>query len=322
MDNLRKPLVSIIFTSYNHKEFLEQAINSLVNQTYPNTEIIIIDDCSSDGSQEILERYRSYSNVNLKLSTKNSGSYVMASNLGASFAKGDYLLFAQCDDFAEPDQIERLMVPLLENRNIGVSFCRSNMIDRNGVVMGTDFDVRESSFKKGHNIDGKIPGKQMRTFLSKACVIPNLSAAIIRTELYEYVGKLSAKYLVVADWAFWLALSENCDFYYNTALLNNFRQHDTTIRSTIKIKKQILEVYEVFYHHINQYKVSGKDKREFQIGVGLIFISYFNEGRVAWIKSLPSTIRETSRFEKYNVWFLLLGFSHKLKEFLVRMILA
>ncbi|NRF39158.1 glycosyltransferase [Pedobacter foliorum] len=312
------PLVSIVFTSYNHKEFLEQALDSLISQTYPNIEIIIIDDFSTDGSQEILKRYEHHVNVHLNLSTKNSGSYVKASNLGASLAKGEYLLFAQCDDFAEPNQVDRLMAPLLKYEDIGVSFCRSNMIDENGTVLGTDFDVREIAFKKAFSSDNRILGKQMRTFLSKSCVIPNLSAAIIRKALYEKVGRLSAKYLVVADWAFWLALSENCDFYYTTTLLNNFRQHNTTIRSTIKIKKQILELYEVFYNHIKEYEISGKERKEFEIGAGAIFLSYFNEGKVAWLKGFPSTVKETSKFTKFNIWYLFLGFIYKMRSFLAR----
>ena len=88
MDKIDHPLVSIVFTSYNHKEYLRQALDSLLNQTYPNTEIIIIDDCSTDGSQEILREYEHIENINLHMQSQNSGSYVKASNLGASFAKG------------------------------------------------------------------------------------------------------------------------------------------------------------------------------------------------------------------------------------------
>ena len=57
MDNNFKQLVSIVFTSYNHKEYLKQAIDSLINQSYTNYELIIVDDCSTDGSQEILLKY-------------------------------------------------------------------------------------------------------------------------------------------------------------------------------------------------------------------------------------------------------------------------
>ena len=66
MDKLSQPLISIVFTSYNHQEYLRQALDSLLNQSYPNTEIIIIDDCSTDGSQEILREYEHLENINLQ----------------------------------------------------------------------------------------------------------------------------------------------------------------------------------------------------------------------------------------------------------------
>ena len=318
MDSSSLPLVSIVFTSYNHQEFLEQALSSLISQTYANTEIIIIDDCSTDGSQEILKRYKQYPNIYVNLSAKNSGSYVKASNLGASFAKGDYLLFAQCDDFAEPDQIEKLMKPLLAYENVGVSFCRSNMIDENGKILGTDFDLRESSFKYTFSSDARASGKQMRIFLSKSCVIPNLSAAIVRKKYYETAGRLSEDYLVAADWAFWLALSELCDFFYNTKTLNNFRQHKSTIRSTVKIKKQVLEIYHIFYKHIKKHNIKGKDKDSFRVGAGAIFLSYFSLGKISWMKSSLHIIIETYKIDKLNAWYISRGLLHKISELIKR----
>ena len=59
MDN-KNPLVSVVFTSYNHKEYLKKALDSLINQSYKNIEIIIIDDKSTDGSQEVLKNYKRY----------------------------------------------------------------------------------------------------------------------------------------------------------------------------------------------------------------------------------------------------------------------
>ena len=132
MDKLSQPLVSIVFTSYNHQEYLRQALDSLVNQTYLNTEIIIVDDCSTDGSQEILREYEHYENINLILQKQNSGSYVKASNFGASFAKGEYILFAQCDDFAKANQLEVLLKAFESNPSVGVVFSKSNLVDENG----------------------------------------------------------------------------------------------------------------------------------------------------------------------------------------------
>ena len=181
----QNPLVSVVFTSFNHKEFLKEALDSLVNQTYQNIEIIIIDDCSTDGSQEILEQYRCFNNINLKLSTTNSGSYVNSSNYGASLATGDYLLFAQCDDYAAPNQIEKLVQMMLKNPEVGVVYSKSNLIDHEGTFITTDLQCREMIFKKHISINPIIYGNQMRTFLSFSCVIPNLSAALINTNLFR-----------------------------------------------------------------------------------------------------------------------------------------
>lgn len=313
-----EPELSIVFTSYNHKEFLRQAVDSLLAQTYRNFELIIIDDCSTDGSQQILLEYENVANVKLFLREKNSGSYVKASNFGAAQAKGKYLLFAQCDDFAEPEQIQQLMNAFNLHQTIGVSFCRSTLVNESGKVIGDDFSIRESSFRALCKTDTVITGKQIRTFFSKSCVIPNLSAAVIKHELYLKSGGLSEQYLVAADWAFWLRLSELCDFYYTAKPLNNFRQHKTTIRSTIKIKKQIVEIYQLFYNHIEEYKLTGKDKLDFRVGAGAIWLSYFSQGPKAWLLSFPELLKSTFKFEKLNLLYLLLGLFHKVKESLKR----
>jgi glycosyltransferase involved in cell wall biosynthesis len=66
MSSSSQPLVSVVFTSYNHAEYLKQALDSLVNQTYNNLELIIIDDCSTDNSQSILIQYEHFSKCYFK----------------------------------------------------------------------------------------------------------------------------------------------------------------------------------------------------------------------------------------------------------------
>ena len=314
------PKLSIVFTSYNHKEYLRQAIESLLCQTYQDFELIIVDDCSTDGSQLILKEYEKVEKVQLFLQTKNSGSYVKASNFGANQAKGQYLLFAQCDDFAEPNQISVLMASFDLSLDIGVSFCRSHLVDEQGKIIGDDFIVRERSFRIACSEDTILLKNKMRAFLSKSCVIPNLSAAIIKRDLYIESNGLSEKYIVAADWAFWLKLSECCDFYYISAPLNNFRQHKTTIRSTVKIKRQVLEIYDLFYSHIHNYTMSHAESQGFRIGAGSVWLSYFSQGPKSWLASFPDLIGRTFIYEKFNLWYLMRGFFYKINEYLRRKI--
>ncbi len=318
MDNITNPLVSIVFTSYNHKEYLKQALDSLINQTYSNLEIIIIDDCSTDGSQEILKQYEHHKNINLKLSTVNSGSYVKASNYGASFASGEYILFAQCDDYAEPHQVETLVKIITNNPSVGVAFSKSILVDEKGNTISDDFVGREKKFKTAVGKSGFIKGGEMKGFLSFSCVIPNLSAALIRRGLFNHINGLSDKYLVVADWEFWLDMTEVTDFYYVATPLNYFRQHGTTIRSTIKVKTQLVEIYTMFTRHISKYNLSGNVVHKMRVGSGAIWFAYFLENKKLWLKSFFEVYGTLKQTNKSVLWFLLLGFLKQIKEFYFR----
>lgn len=317
MDSIGKPLVSIVFTSYNHKEYLKQALDSLVNQTYPNLEIIIIDDCSTDGSQEILKKYGHFDHINLILKTQNSGSYVKASNFGASLAKGKYILFAQCDDFAESTQIDDLVKVFEQNRTVGVVFSQSYLVDENGNTLANDFTGRENSFKKAVEKNGLISGRKMKEFLSFSCVIPNLSAALIKRELYEKINGLSEKYLVVADWEFWLDLTDETDFFYLSEPLNYFRQHSTTIRSSIKMRTQIIEIYKMFYNHISKNNLTSNQKHQLKIGAGAVWFSFFVENKKAWIDCFSSVYKEIKKIDKSAIYYLSLGTKKQISEYLL-----
>lgn len=301
------PLVSIVFTSYNHAEYLQQAIDSLLNQTYNNFELIIVDDCSNDGSQTILKNYQNNSRVKLNILKQNTGSYVKASNYGANLAEGDYLLFAQCDDFAHSDQLITLVNASQQFQEAGVIWSKSNMVDLNGLVFEDDFEGREKKFRDRCQSNVLLSGNEMRRFLAYSCVIPNLSAALIKKDLYYQVGKLSEKYLVASDWAFWLSLSELTNFYYITEPLNNFRQHETTIRNSIKIENQILEIFHIFYEHISLHQLSSKDAYNLRAGMGFVWFSFFFVGFSVWFKSFFAVLKKTFLLEKFNIIFLMIG---------------
>lgn len=318
MSSSSQPLVSVVFTSYNHAEYLRQALDSLVNQTYNNLELIIIDDCSTDNSQSILIQYEHLPNVILKLNDVNSGSYVKASNYGASFAKGEFILFAQCDDYADPNQISKLVEMATANPEVAVVYSRSNLVDQNGTFISDDFSIREKKFKKLCGNNCLIPGNKMFEFLTVACVIPNLSAAIIKRKVYQKVGGLSEEYLVASDWDFWLKISQNHSFFYISESLNNFRQHNTTIRHKTKINKQLMEIFCVFEEHIERNKSDKKIKRNLLTGFGNIWFTYFLEAPYPVFLSLFSLLNKTSQKYPSMLIFFLFGILGKLKAIILK----
>jgi len=286
-----KPKISVIFTSYNHKEFLVEAVESIINQTFKDFELIIIDDCSTDGSQDLLLNYIDDTRVKLWLLTENTGSYVHSSNLGASKAESDFIIFAQCDDFANKNQLEKLYEIMQIHNNVGVVYSSSTLVDSLGNDIVSDYSYRSRNFKMKCSTDTVISGLQMRNYFYHACVIPNLSAALIKRALFEKVGGFSSKYLVLADWDFWLRISVVCDFYYIREPLNNFRQHGATIRNSVKLRKQLDEVFEMFYGFFDIMDVGFIERTETEFSISQIWINYFWSNKSAWIKCIFSFLK-------------------------------
>lgn len=101
------PLVTIIIPVYNTEKYLKKCLNSVVNQTYKNLEIIVINDASSDNSLAILENYaKKYKNIKLVNNPVNLGVSI-SRNIGLDCANGDYIYFLDSDDFIRNDAIEK-----------------------------------------------------------------------------------------------------------------------------------------------------------------------------------------------------------------------
>lgn len=256
---MEKELISIVLTSYNHKEYIEKAITQILNQTYENIELIIVDDCSTDGSQEIIKKYQNYNNVKIILLDKNLGSYVKSTNYGAKYASGKYINFAQCDDYSDIFLLEKLHKALKQNTECGVAYSASYMIDENNTIIGDDYSLRSKRFKERVSSSPVIHGNDFRTLLYESCVIPNLSAVLIKKDLFISIGGLSDNYFVLADWDMWIRISYHTDFFYIKEKLNFFRQHSTTIRSKISIKRQLKELIQMFASNKLNNKISYKE---------------------------------------------------------------
>ncbi|MBV5301596.1 MAG: glycosyltransferase family 2 protein [Methylococcales bacterium] len=138
----KMPLVSVVVASYNHKSFIIDALDSVVKQTYPNLELIIVDDCSKDTSvSKIKEWIKKEENkkrfVRLIVETKeiNSGAHNTL-NKGADIAEGKFVNFLNSDDLFEPNRIERL-VNELNQLNACWGFTGVNVIDNEGIEISS-----------------------------------------------------------------------------------------------------------------------------------------------------------------------------------------
>lgn len=259
-------LVSVVVASYNHARYLPRRMESLISQTYPNIEILVIDDCSPDNSVEVLRAYAHHPHVRL-IERETNGGWVAVSNQGIELARGEYVLFANCDDDCEPQMIECLVAALAPNPKAGLAFCRSAMVDEHGARIGDDFTVRERAFRARCADDCLLLRDEMRRFLMHSCVIPNLSAALIRRSCFESVGALSHEYKACSDWDLFFRIADHFDFVYVASPLNNFRQHGRTIRSATKGRITYDEFFRVLLGQMRHSSFSAAERSRFRFHV-------------------------------------------------------
>ena len=133
--------ISIIIPCYNTEEYIEECINSAINQTYPNIEIIIVNDGSTDNTLLIVEKFNKIENVKI-ISQPNNGAAV-ARNTGLKYATGDYIQFLDADDVLDPNKIAHQM-KIVEQ----INYTNDILIFGKWTILGKDIHQMNDNQKK------------------------------------------------------------------------------------------------------------------------------------------------------------------------------
>lgn len=238
------PLISVILPNYNHAKFLEKRLESIFNQTYYNFEVILLDDCSTDNSKDILVKYSKNDHVKHCIFNEiNSGNTFVQWKKGIQLAKGKFIWIAESDDFCDPFFLESAIKPLLLNDQITLSYCQSNKVDINDKIIGnwktyTD-DLDTKQFAENFVMEGNL---FIEKYLIKKNVIPNASAVLFRKDNLEISDQLinTPALRYCGDWVIYLQVIINQEISFLAESINNFRYHDNSVIARIsKSQKQI-----------------------------------------------------------------------------------
>jgi glycosyltransferase involved in cell wall biosynthesis len=278
-------------------------MDSLLAQTHPDLEIVVIDDKSPDDSVEVLRRYESDPRVRLVLRQENGG-WAAVSNQGIDLTSGDYVLFANCDDDCEPRMVERLVAALQCHPSAGIAFCRSLMVDEQDRVLGDDFGIREERFRRRCANDTLLSGHEASRFLLHSCVIPNLSAALFRRECLARVGRFSPAYRVCCDWDLFFRVAAEYDIAYVAEPLNRFRQHRTTIRSVTKDKVVYEEYFRLLLGEIRRLPLSLAERARLRTHVMYLWAVHLSSPSLNGVFNLPYHLRRMISLDCFALFFL------------------
>lgn len=228
------PLVSVIVPNYNHAPYLDARIGSIVNQTYRNIEILLMDDCSPDDSRTVLEAWAAKDpRIELMFNEANSGSPFHQWQKGAAWAKGKYLWIAESDDVAELDMLATHVAALEANDRAVVAYSQSEIIDEQGNAVSSwneNYRVIFGSVLHWQN-RFTVPGKdEVANRMVFSNTIPNASGVLFRKSAFDEAGVPETTWKLNGDWLFYARLLQLGDLEFFPEHRNKFRLHPQTQR--------------------------------------------------------------------------------------------
>jgi len=214
--------VSVIIPNYNHAPFLRQRIDSVLCQTYRNFEVIILDDCSSDNSREIIESYADHPKVSrVVINDVNSGGPFLQWEKGINLAVGKYVWIAESDDWCEPSLLEELVSGMEKDDQCVLSYCQLCCVDASNQI----------KWRSQHHSLSEIVDSQdfINDYLAVKVSIYNASMAIFRRDAFKQVSSEFTKFKFCGDWFFWIQIARQGKVHISGKVLNYFRKHDKDV---------------------------------------------------------------------------------------------
>jgi len=234
-------VVSVILPNYNHAAYLNKRIESILNQTYQDFELIILDDCSTDNSKEIVEGYKNHPKVTrIVYNEKNSGNTFKQWDKGFQLAKGEYIWIAESDDYCELGLLEELITGLNKDSETVLAFCQSILVTPANEIIGVTDSKYLSQTVNGDDF--------VRQYMLGGNKIPNASMAIFKK---DFCGDMSDEYKKMeycGDWLFWVNICFKGKVYISGKYLNYYLRHTNNVTtSATKKGYDFLEGNKIFH---------------------------------------------------------------------------
>ncbi len=201
----KEPLVTIVTPSYNQVSYLDETIQSVLNQDYRNVEYIIVDGASTDGSIDLIKRY---DNRISKWISEGDRGQTDAINKGFSLARGEIIGWLNSDDTLLPRAVSEAVQFLVENPAVGLVYGEANYINGYSKVIGK-FPAAQTTLKK----------------LQRGYVHIPQQASFFRKSLWDQVGPLDPSYYFAMDYDLWVRLASVSEIKYLPRIWANFRLH-------------------------------------------------------------------------------------------------
>jgi glycosyltransferase involved in cell wall biosynthesis len=210
-DGAQAPLVSIILPTYNGSKYLDLSVQSCVNQTYRRWELIIVDDCSTDATPQIIEKWKAADARIRSIRHQTNRKLPEALNTGHANARGEYLTWTSDDNRLLPTALEELAGFLDSHPAVGMVYADSVLIDEAGEYV-RDFPAQPASALAYMNAIGPC--------------------FLYRRTVHQTVGAYSADLFLAEDYDYWLRIYRHFEVAHLSRTLYEYRWHGESLTST------------------------------------------------------------------------------------------
>jgi glycosyltransferase involved in cell wall biosynthesis len=274
-------LVSAIIPTYNRSELVMRAVQSVLNQTYSNIEVIVVDDASTDDTHERLAVFSD--RIHYVLIPHQAKAGGPARNVGIEASRGDYLAFLDSDDEWLPDKIAK-QVAVLDNPDIHVVYCDAVYLDDDGNILRLQRERYRGNILSHLFADNIISGSASAVMLRRSCFA---KVSLFRTDL-----------VTRDDWDLWIRLAFHFSFDFVPEPLVRIHIGANNIQSTYGaavLARSLSELYEGLLTNPETREYVLRHWRECQSA-----ISYFVGGNLYWDGDLSAARRAFLRSVRWS----------------------
>lgn len=250
----KKPRVSVCIPTYNRARYIGKTIQSILNQTFSDFELIIVDNASADNTEEVVRKFMEKDNrIRYYKNAKNIGMHPNW-NRAIELATGDYIAIFHDDDLYHPTILEKEVALLNAHNNVGFVDTGGYIIDEKGTKIGTWVYERQI-ITSGINFI-------LNTLKTAFCPI-NCPSVMVKRECYEKVGYFTDKF-IPSDYDMWLRICEYFDVGYIKEPLFNYRRHKESGCSILKLGEGSLAHRGVFLDYTKIFAIKYPEHGSFE----------------------------------------------------------
>lgn len=297
---MNQPLVSVIIPNYNYANYLREAIESVLSQTYKNIEIFVVDDGSKDNSAEVLGEFGDQIHT---IFQQNAG-VAAARNNGVANSKGDFIAFLDADDVWLPNKIEMQVERFLTDKKLGLVHVAVQEINATGENLDTRFD----------GLSGEVSHELL--LLERGVVLGGGSGMMIPREVFNEVGGFDLRLSTSADWDLFYQISSRYPISLVSEILLKYRIHGSNMHGNIpRMEREMLIGFE------KAFSVAGSKNQKIKKNAygnlhKILAGSYFRSGNYTGfvlnaVKSICLTPKNVMHFAQFPIRFLESKFTSK-----------